>query len=94
MKKYGIVQLDGVSSTARDQFSTSGITLVYLNSADDVEIVYSSGKIVNIASAAALVAADVKVVFDAIVEASQTKWTETSFLIPKLSQPVNSVDSN
>ena len=24
MKKYGIVQLDGVSSTAKDQFSANG----------------------------------------------------------------------
>ena len=93
MKKYGIIQLDGVSSTAKDQFSANGIALVYKNSADDVRIVYDSGKIVDIASAAALTAADAKVVFDAIVKASQTKWTETSFLIPKLSQPVNSVDA-
>ena len=71
-----------------------GIALVYKNSSDDVEIVYNSGKVINIASAAALTAADAKVVFDAIVAASGTKWTETSFLIPKLSQPVNSVDSN
>jgi hypothetical protein len=93
MKKYGIIQLDGVSSTARDQFCANGIALVNKSSSDDVRILYESGKIVDIASAAALTDADAKVVFEAIVRASKTKWTETSFLIPKLSQPVNSVQA-
>ncbi len=92
MKKYGIIQLDGVSSTARDQFSTSGIAGVRKDGNDDVEIIYGDGKILYIKSAAALSAADAEVVFDAIVKASQTKWTETSFLIPKLSEPVNVIE--
>lgn len=48
MKKYGIIQLDGVSSTARDQFCANGVALVFKNSADDVRIVYDSGKIVTL----------------------------------------------
>jgi hypothetical protein len=94
MQKYAIIQLDGVSDTATDQFSANDVAIVYKNSGDDIVIYYTSGKVVNIASAAALTNADAQTVFNAIAEASQTPWTETSFVIPKLSQPVNAVEGN
>ena len=88
MNKYCKITLDG-SANAVEQFSAKDVALVYLDSADDVVIVFNNGSKIQIASSAALVQADVSTVFEVIKDAQQSRWHEVLLDIPLLSQPVN-----
>lgn len=88
MNKYCKITLDG-SSDAVEQFSAKDVALVYLDSADDVVIVFNNGSKIQIASSSALGQADVSVVFGVIKNAQQSRWHEVLLDIPLLSQPVN-----
>ena len=88
MNKYCKITLDG-SANAVEQFSAKDVALVYLDSADDVVIVFNNGSKIQIASSAALIQADVDVVFGAIKNAQESRWHKVLVDIPLLSQPVN-----
>jgi len=84
MNKYCKITLDG-SANAVEQFSAKDVALVY----DDVVVVFNNGSKIQIASSAALVQADVDVVFGAIKNAQESRWHKVLVDIPLLSQPVN-----
>ena len=86
MNKYASLAMDGGGV---EQFSVKDIALCYLDSADDIVILYNGGSSIKIASAAALVQADVDIVFGVIKSAQQQKWTKVLYSIPALSEPVN-----
>lgn len=87
MNKYASIALDGGGV---EQFSVKDVASCYLDGNDDIIIDYIGGSKVTMASAAALVQADVDIVFGVIKSAQQQKWTKVLYSIPALSEPVNS----
>jgi len=86
MNKYASIALDGGGV---EQFSVKDVASCYLDSSDDIVIDYIGGSQSKIGSAAALVQADVDIVFGVIKSAQQQKWTKVLYSVPALSEPVN-----
>jgi len=86
MNKYASIAIDG---GLVEQFSLKDIASCYLDGNDDIVIDYNGGSQVKLASAAALVQADVDIVFGVIKNAQEQKWTQVLYSIPALSEPVN-----
>ncbi len=85
MNKYASITAGGVV----EQFSVKDVASCYLDSSDDIVIDYTNGSQSKIASASALVQADVDIVFEGIKSAQQQKWPKALYAIPALSQTVN-----
>lgn len=88
MNKYCKITLDGAGDLV-EVFSAKDIATVWINAADDVEILYNGGSKIEIASASALVQADADAVFQVIKDLQQSRWSDVAASIPLLSQTVN-----
>ena len=87
MHKYGDITTTGGTGL----ISLMNVVACYLDSADDIVIDYEQGSQVKLASAAALVQADVDKVFEVIKNAQEQKWSKVEYTIPALSESVNAV---
>ena len=72
MHKYGDITATGGTGL----ISLMNIVACYLDVADDIVIDYDNGSQVKLASAAALVQADVNKVFEVIKNAQEQKWSK------------------
>tara|TARA_B100000902_G_C27163606_1_gene840049 strand:+ start:385 stop:666 length:282 start_codon:yes stop_codon:yes gene_type:complete len=85
MNKYAEI----TTTSGAGLFSIKDIVSCYLDAADDIVLDYGNGNQSKIASASALVQADVNIVFDVIKTAQQEKWSTVKYIIPSLSQSIN-----